>query len=345
MTQGPARSAPPSSAAAVPADAPLPSAATVVGFVGGAALLASAAPLLAYAGSLAVFGAPHALVELRYVDGRFGAGLASRRGAVVAAVLLSIVALRATVLLGRAPALDAYVVELGLVAVLAFAVVPSLAARPARAAVAVGVGAAVAIGSFVDPLLTIVVLAILHNLTPVGFLAERDDVRARALPACLLAFVAVPLVIASGAPATALAAVGLAAPDAGPASAGRLADHLRVFVPSAWLGTARAAHVFAASAYLQLLHYGVVLGVLPRLLRTGGDAPVLRWPRARGLAFAVAAAGLAFTVAFLARFASTRAVYGLLAAVHAWLEVPVLLLALGGRAAAAGPRVPEGGVA
>ncbi|MBL9086078.1 MAG: hypothetical protein JNM10_02960 [Planctomycetia bacterium] len=333
MTQGPAR------------PAPLPPAAAVVAYVAGAALLASAAPLLAYAGSLALFGAPHALAELRYVDGRFGAGLASRRGLAIAGVLAVVVALRALVLLGQAPALDAFVLELGLVALLAFLVVPSLVARPGRAGLAFAVGAAIALGSLLDPLLTVVVLALLHNATPVGFLAERDDVRARALPACAVAFVAVPLAIASGLPSAGLAALGLAAPDAGPASAGTLADHLRVFVPSAWLGSPRAADVFAAAAYLQLLHYGIVLGVLPRLLRTGGDAPVLPWPRAGVLALAIAAVGGAFTVAFLARFTPTRATYGLLASVHAWLEVPVLLLALGGRAAAAGPRGPEGGIA
>lgn len=333
MTQGPAR------------PTPLPPTAAVVAYVVGAAWLASAAPLLAYAGSLAVFGAPHALAELRYVDGRFGAGLASGRGIVVAGILAGVVALRALVLLGHAPALDAYVLELGLVAVLAFLVVPALVTRPARTTVAVAVGAAIALGSWLDPLLTIAVLAILHNATPVGFLAERDDVRARALPACAVAFIAVPLLIATGRPAAGLAALGLAAPDAGPASAGALADHLRVFVPPAWLGTARAVDVFAAAAYLQLLHYGIVLGVLPRLLHAGPDAPVLPWPRARGLTLAIAAVGVVFTVAFLARFAPTRATYGLLASVHAWLEVPVLLLALGGRATATGPRGPEGGIA
>jgi hypothetical protein len=40
------------------------------------------------------------------------------------------------------------------------------------------------------PLLTIAVLAILHNATPVGS-SPRDDVRARALPACAVAFIAV----------------------------------------------------------------------------------------------------------------------------------------------------------
>ena len=139
---------------------------------------------------------------------------------------------------------DAYLIAATGLAVLAFLVVPALVTRPARATVAVAVGAAIALGSWLDPLLTIAVLAILHNATPVGFLAERDDVRARALPACAVAFIAVPLLIATGRPAAGLAALGLAAPDAGPASAGALADHLRVFVPPAWLGTARAVDVF-----------------------------------------------------------------------------------------------------
>jgi len=324
--------------------APLPAPAVVGAYVVGAALLASAAPLLAYAGSLALFGAPHALAELRYVDGRFGARLGRGRGRAIVAVLLGVVALRALVLADRAPALDAYVLELGLVALLAFAMVPALAARPGRAAVAVGVGAAIATGSLVAPLATIVVLAVLHNATPVGFLADRDDVRRRAMPACAAAFVAVPLLIASGVVGRSLEGLGLAAADLGPSSAGALDDHLRVFVLPVWLETPAARSIFAAGAYLQLLHYGLVLGVLPRLLTTGPaatDAPVLPWPRTAVLVAAITAVGLAFALAFGRAFVPTRAAYGLLASVHAWIEVPVLLLALGVRPTTPGPRVPE----
>ncbi len=213
-------------------------------------------------------------------------------------------------LAGRAPALDAYVLELGLVALLAFAVVPALAARPTRAAVAVAVGAGIALGSLVAPIPTIVVLAVLHNATPIGFLADRDDVRRRVMPACAVAFVAVPLLIASGALGHGLAALGLDAPDLGPPSAGTLDDHLRVFVLPVWIETPAARSIFAAGAYLQLLHYGLVLGVLPRLLDGGpaaADAPILPWPGRRLLVAAIVAIGLGFAVAFARTFVPTRA--------------------------------------
>ena len=72
----------------------LPSLGVVAAYVGIAAGFASAMPLLAYAGSLALFGAPHVLTELRYVDGRFGSRLRSVNGFAILAILALVVALR-----------------------------------------------------------------------------------------------------------------------------------------------------------------------------------------------------------------------------------------------------------
>ncbi|MCE9635184.1 MAG: hypothetical protein K8T90_05700 [Planctomycetes bacterium] len=310
---------------------PLPAAPVVAAYAVGAALLASAAPLLAYAGSLALLGAPHALAELRYVDGRFSRRLGTARGLAVAAILAVVVGLRCAVLAGWIAPATAVPAELGLVAVLAFTVVPDLAARPLRALVAVGVGAVIAAGSWAAPTALVVALAVLHNATPIGFLAERDDVRPRLLVPALVAFVAVPALVATGLPSRLLAEFGCFAPDAAFASAGALGDHLRVFVPPAWVATAAAPALFAAAAYLQLMHYGVVLGVLPRLLAADADTtdrPALPWPRRRVLAWTIAVVGAGFAVAFFTCFVPARSAYGLLAAVHAWIEIPVLLLAL-----------------
>lgn len=311
--------------------AALPSAGVIAAYAAGAALLASAAPLLAYAGSLALLGAPHALAELRYVDGRFSRRLGAARGVAIAAILAVVVALRLATLAGGMQSSAAIGIELGLVAVLAFTVVPDLASRPARAFVAVGVGAAIAAGSWAAPATLVVALAVLHNATPIGFLAERDDVRRRMLVPTLATFVALPVLIATGLPSRLLGGLGAFAPDTAFASVGALHDHLRVFVAPAFIESAVAPSLFAAAAYLQLMHYGVVLGVLPRLIETGtsaDDRPVLRWPRARVLAVAIAVVGAVFAVAFVRDFVPARSAYGLLAAVHAWIEVPVLLLAM-----------------
>lgn len=320
-----------------PAPLPLPSTLVVAAYALGAALLASAAPLLAYAGSLALFGAPHVLAELRYVDGRFGRRLRAGAGALMLAILALVVGLRALTILHRIHPADGYVAELGLVATLAFVVVPDLAATPARAAFAIALGGALAAGSALAPWTTVVTLAILHNATPVGFLTERlagRPERRRVLATCAVLFLAIPALIAGGLPARALEALGAWRPDATFGTVGALVSHLRVFVPEAVTNASFAPHVFAACAFLQLLHYGIVIGVLPRLLATRGtegDDPVMPWPAARVLGLGIAGVGLVAAVGFVRDFAGTRAAYGLLASVHAWIELPVLLLALAGR--------------
>jgi hypothetical protein len=312
----------------------LPRTGAVVVFAAVAAALAAAAPLAAYAGSLALFGLPHVLAELRYVDGRFGRRTSRGHVVSIAVLLALVVALRALVMSGRVDAMDAIVVELGLVAVLAFVVVPTLLARPLAAVPALLVGGALLAGSWAAPLLTVVLLAVLHNVTPVGFLFERLGVRGmrgRAGWLVAILFVGVPLLIASGLPSDALAAVGVFAPEATFGSVGGLAGHRRVFVPGGWFAGASVTHAFAAATYLQLLHYGAVLLVLPRLLRAGDgvvDRPLLPWPRARVLACVIAALALVTATFFVRDFRGTRAAYGMLAAVHAWIEIPVLLLAL-----------------
>ena len=311
----------------------LPSFALVAAYVVVAAVFASAMPLLAYAGSLALFGAAHVLTELRYVDGRFGDRLRSGGGILILALLALAVGLRALSVAGAIDARGEYLAELGVVATMVFVVVPELGRHPGRAAFAFLAGATIATGSAVAPWTTVVILSILHNATPVGFLAERFAGTPRRRPvllACAVAFLAVPIAIASGLGSRGLSAVGLFAPDLAFASAGTLASQLRVFVPAAWLDDALAPSIFAASAYLQLLHYGVVIGVLPRLLTprgSDGDRPIAPWPGARRLAVAIAGVSVVAAFAFVRDFGATRTSYGILASAHAWIELPLLLWA------------------
>jgi hypothetical protein len=60
----------------------------------------------------------------------------------------------------------------------------------------------------------------------------------------------------------------------------------------------------------------------------GGHRPWLPWPRFKFLVSAIAALGLLTALSFVVDFRGTRAAYGLIAAVHAWIEIPILLLAL-----------------
>jgi hypothetical protein len=68
------------------------------------AAFATMAPLAAYTTALAFFGLPHVLSELRYVDRRFGRRLCLSYLAPIAALLAVIVAARACVVFGAAPA-------------------------------------------------------------------------------------------------------------------------------------------------------------------------------------------------------------------------------------------------
>ena len=88
-------------AAAKPEPRLLPRAASVAAFALLAGLVATAMPLVAYAGSLALFGLPHVLAELRYVDGRFGRRLPGSQVAALVGLLGLAVGLRAVGLHGR----------------------------------------------------------------------------------------------------------------------------------------------------------------------------------------------------------------------------------------------------
>jgi hypothetical protein len=302
--------------------------------IAGTAVAAVLAPLWTYALSLALFGLPHVLCELRYVDERFGARVDRATFLWLAAGLAAIVLLRLVALGGIGAADGRTLAELFVGALLLAAAIPLLrrsghSVLPAALPIVL-----LLVGAFAAPLATLVVLALLHNLTPVGFLAERlrGAVRTRALLGCAVVFGLVPAALLGGGVEALLAAGALQPTAAGPFATGDVDLHLPVFVPKALLGSAFAYDLFATAAYLQCMHYAVVLLVLPRL--SGGSetrGAWLRWPRPGWFAAFVAAAGVGVTFGFASDFAATRGAYAALAALHAWLEIPVLALACGVR--------------
>jgi hypothetical protein len=291
------------------------------------AAFAAMAPLAAYTVALAFFGLPHVLSELRYVDRRFGRRLPPALLAQIAALLCVIVAARACVVFGAAPASVGAPVELGSGALLAL-----LCARGgvARKAVALSVAGAIGGATMIAPFTTSVAVAILHNFTPLGFLWQiaPRGARPRVMAAAAFGLLLLPLLAAMGAAHWAF--------DAGPSpfdplGAGPLAEHLGVYVPRPFLD-GRAEDFFTASVIAQGAHYLAVIVILPWMLGRldPGAAGLVRWPR--GVLFALFCAGVAGLAlgGFFADFARARAYYGLFAAVHAWIEVPVLILALTG---------------
>lgn len=335
-----------------PARDPLPPTGRALGLLGLLALCAAAAPLLSYTASLALFGGAHVLFELRYVEARFGGGPLRRLWAGVALALGGVVLLRGAGALQLWSGAPAAQLELSLIAALALMCLPSLRAQRPGAALAVGLGLlALCLGLLLEPLLCMVVLAVLHNWTPAAFLAEATPraARRRALGLGLVAFVGLPALLATGLPAAGLRALAPAAAEAAAAwglpSAGPLSAHLGVYLPRSWRGLDQAPALFSAVTFAQLVHYAVVIGVLPRIAPggRGWPAPVgLSRPPPWAFALGVGLLSLTAAVGYALDFGLARRWYGVIAAVHAWIEVPALLLALAARPAGPGALSPAG---
>jgi len=287
------------------------------------------APLAVYSVTLAAFGLPHVLSELRYVDRRFGRRLGLKTVVAMAALLAGIVAARVAGLAHLLRPGTEQPLELGLVALLALT-----AARGSVAARVAAIGLALVIGllALADPFETTIGFSILHNLTPLCFLWQLAPRRHRAavMGWAGAAFVGLPLLVASGAPRLALAALGVGTASVDPLAAGPLGADLPVYVPYRLLSNAHAVDLFTGSVVAQQAHYAAVIVVLPLLLSrwSPGARGLVPWPR--GLVFygAVAAlAGLTFS-RFAVDFVGARALYSLLAAIHAWIEIPILIIAL-----------------
>lgn len=291
------------------------------GIVLGSAAAAVIAPVWTYAISLLLFGLPHVLVELRYIDQRFRARLPRRMLVGFGICLGGIVLVRALGLANVGSGHDRITVELLLGACLIAVALPMIRNRRASPW-ALATGVALLLGVVYAPITTIVALALLHNLTPVGFLAERlqGNDRRFAMGICALVFAVVPGILLCT-PPTGMNLLG-------PLTTGHLDSHLPTFVPPALLGTSFADRLFATAAYLQCMHYAVVLHVLPRLSGGTETASVMMpWPSPRVFRTVVASVGLLAAIGFAANFGDTRSVYSLFAAVHAWIEIPVLLIA------------------
>ncbi len=295
-----------------------------------AAIVAVLIPLGTYAVTLALFGLVHVAVELRYVDRRFSGRVPWRLGTALVWILGVIVLLRLLQLGGVLERVVALRWELVLVALLVGVALPVLLRAGIGHAMLGGLLLGLIVfGAFRAPLLTIVIFAIAHNLTPMGFLADALEGKERrwAMALGTVLFVVVPVLIASGVVADWLG--GARHADWPLPDAGALDVNLGVFVPGPLLGHARALDFFSAAVYLQCMHYAVVIFVLPRLAPARETRRTrLPWPQPRLFGWALMALSAVSFLAFVWAFRDIRIVYGLFALVHAWIEIPVLLLAL-----------------
>jgi hypothetical protein len=224
-----------------------------VAFVGIAAVVTVALPLLAYTASLALFGIAHVLSELNYLDRRFsarlGAGVLIRVGLPIAGAFAAL----AAGFLGLLPPRAVATVE-GMAAVgLIVAVLGLMHRRRVAGAVT---GMLLAAGAIFAPFQLLLMLAILHNMTPLGFFAEAltGAARRRALVLLAVPLIGLPLLIATGLPFAVLARMGLALPEAGFLASGPLALNLGYYVPAGLVATDWALHAFTAAVFAQITH-------------------------------------------------------------------------------------------
>lgn len=299
-------------------------------------LVSVAAPLASYLVAVAVFGLVHVGAELRFVDRAFAGRLPARFVAGVATpVALALTARMAGQIGWSRPAVT-IALELACGALMALVAVATM--RHRRAA-----GAAIALAlvccSVFAPFECFLLLAIGHNLTPLAFVADSAPApyRRRLLLWLAATFVALPLLIASGWPGELMQTIGLFAPEASVFAAGPLEAHMPSYVPARLLDTDWAVPIFSACVFAQTMHYAAVIHILPRLV---GDAPrstIAPWPRRSFFLVALAIAAALSVAFFLADYGLAKKSYALAALVHSWIEIPILIMALGAGAAQANP--------
>lgn len=289
------------------------------------------APLAGYVFLIALFGLPHVVCEMRYCDERFSAR-APRLALGLIAVLLALLAfLRIGDAEGLVSGTYAAPLELGLGIGLVAAALWHMRVHRLVGALA---GLLLAAGAAFAPIATFLAYSWVHNLTPLGFVAEIVPARERTrwLATLAIPFLVLPALIASGLPQAALAQVwpGEALRSLSLFGAGR--GPMGSFV-SPDIAFDRALPLFSAAVVAQAMHYFAVIGILPRLLARYGasrkQVTLAPWPSWRHFYIAVAVLG-ALMLAFNALdYSNAKLVYSVCAAMHAWVELPIFLIALG----------------
>ena len=303
-------------------------------FILAIALVSVAFPLATYTLTLAAFGLAHVLTELRYVDARFNPRTDRDLRWGIAQLLLIVVILRIFLLFGFISTSVWAITELSCVVTMMALVVPVLAKKSWRLAVfASSTIAAIAVGIITAPMTTFAILSLGHNITPVGFLAERlpGEKRRNAMIACGIVFAAIPLIIVSGLPHQALASIRLLSPEVSLLNAGSLSAHLGQFVPAQLHSQPIGLHFFSAAVFLQCMHYVAVIGILPKFDNTatwGKPRAFFPWPNPKLFHILIFILGALLFIGFAHSFRDARSLYGIVTSVHAWLELPILLLSL-----------------
>jgi hypothetical protein len=298
------------------------------------AICAVAFPLATYTFTLATFGLTHVLTELHYVENRFDQRLSHNLRLRILWLLLFIVGFRTLQVFDLIPIWASVPIELSCVLGLVLLVIPVLGKKDWRlVTLAIAICAILTLGIFWTSTIILLLFANLHNFTPIGFIFEKLQGREkrRAILPCLLVFAAIPLVILSGLPDHLLSSIGLVSWDVSLFPIGDLESYLGAYVPPLFDG-AIAIHLFSAAVFLQSMHYAVVIGILPKWENpskkpANNHLPPF-WYQQNQFRWLVLFLSILLLIVFIKSFTHARAIYGIAAAFHAWLEIPILLLAL-----------------
>jgi hypothetical protein len=282
-------------------------------------LSATIFPLGTYVLSLALFGLPHVLIEMRYVQFAFQQRVSISLWQSIALLLAAVVLLRSLSLGGLIGGNFSKSLELLTVIGLVIVIIPTMWQHSrSHGILAILIGLGIATGIFLSPAMTLLGLAILHNFTPIGFIADRFTGKQRqlALGISAIVFGLLPILILSGVPQQ-LVPTNLTTSFI---PVGQLQNHLGVYVPPQIQGDF-AHRLFAAAVFLQCIHYLVILSCFSRWVKPTLQLNQHLFNRC------VFALGTLIFLGFCQSFTSARSIYSLIAAVHAWIEIPILLLA------------------
>ncbi len=275
-------------------------------------------PFTTYALTLATFGIAHVAIELRYIDSRFYQRFGDKIEIKLLQLVLAIALLRVGSIAGIIPSQIAYLLELscglGLIAIASYRL---WTIERLRGAIGLGLGCLLGMGIIADPIATSTIFAIFHNLTPVGFIIERQGVKMKRVPIiCAAIFGLMPLAILW---CRLFPIVRL------PLEQNH--SYLSAFIAPAWQQFPIAQPLFAAVVFLQCMHYATVIGLFSQWTPTLANTRST-WLSAKYFYLLLAGISIGFFIAFQHSFVLTRAYYGIIASIHAWIEIPLLLLLL-----------------
>ncbi len=281
------------------------------------AVSAIAFPLTTYATTLAIFGIAHVVIELRYIDSRFHQQLGENLETQLLWLVLSIAGLRCCGIFGWIDGRLAHLLELGCGLGLVLLATQYLFCHSWRSgSIGLAVGCLLAIGIIKDSIATSIIFAIFHNLTPIGFILDLQGFRSKYIRSMGAIFGLIPLLII----------LYQLCPIIDLPLETNL-NYLSAFIAPAWQQSSIAYPLFSAVAFLQCMHYAVVIGLFSQWT-PNRSSTLIPWFSNRYFYLLLAIISICILVAFQHSFILTRSFYGIVASIHAWIEIPLLLLLL-----------------